>query len=517
MATSPERLPSYIKPGVSKFTELEDAPKSYTGQAGKAVKVKTTEDGLEFGTAGVTKFIELSDVPSSYTGQAGKAVQVKSTEDGLEFQTIVSGKRTATKIVAASDSLDKSRADYVCDGVADQDEINAAINALPTSGGRVLLLEGTYNISGTITILKNYVTLEGQGAGTKLFLVNGANCHAIQVGNGSTALEGIRIANLRIDGNKANQTTSVHGIYFYGASGYLITKSGIENCIVENCANTGIYLYYSNNNIIAENQANSNWGAGIYLYYSNNNVITGNQTNSTYYYGIYLISSNNNIIAENQAISNRIDGFYIYLANNNIIIGNQVNSTTNGSGMGILHSSYNIVIGNECQGNNGYGINIVGSNSNNNLVVKNYLTGNTSGALSNAGTGTIIEGNIGYSTEYIKSTGASVTIGTGGAYGAATAFTPLSGIIRGFDLNINIGGTFGQGETVTVKIESVYSDGSTGYIEKSFTATGSLALSPTDKISLIKDGVYITKINVYAKTNLTSTTVTCSVDIAAAT
>jgi parallel beta-helix repeat protein len=365
--------------------------------------------------------------------------------------------------------------------------------------------------------LKNYVTLEGQGAGTKLFLVNGANCDVIQVGNGSTALEGIRIANLRIDGNKANQTTGVRGIYFYGASGYLITKSSIQNCIVENCVNNGISLFYSNDNIIAENQSNSTNSIGIKAEYSNNNVITGNQTSSNYYYGISIASSNNNIIAENQANSNRIDGIYIYLANNNIIIGNQANSTTEADGMGILHSSYNIVIGNKCQGNKGYGINIVGSDSNNNLIVKNYLTGNTSGALSNAGTGTIIEGNIGYSTEYIKSTGASVTIGTGGAYGAATAFTPLSGIIRGFDLNINIGGTFGQGETVTVKIESVYSDVTTGYIEKSFTATGSLALSPTDKISLIKGGVYITKINVYAKTNLTSTTVTCSVDIAAAT
>jgi uncharacterized protein YcnI len=88
MATSPERLPSYIKPGVSKFTELEDTPKSYTGQSGKALRVKTTEDGLEFGTAGVSKFTELSDVPSSYTGQAGKAVKVKTTEDGLEFKDI---------------------------------------------------------------------------------------------------------------------------------------------------------------------------------------------------------------------------------------------------------------------------------------------------------------------------------------------------------------------------------------------------------------------------------------------
>jgi hypothetical protein len=42
-------MPKYIPSlGVSKFTELEDAPKSYSGQAEKIVVVKATEDGLEF-------------------------------------------------------------------------------------------------------------------------------------------------------------------------------------------------------------------------------------------------------------------------------------------------------------------------------------------------------------------------------------------------------------------------------------------------------------------------------------
>lgn len=34
------------------FTELTDAPTAYTGNAGKAIVVKATEDGLEFGNAG---------------------------------------------------------------------------------------------------------------------------------------------------------------------------------------------------------------------------------------------------------------------------------------------------------------------------------------------------------------------------------------------------------------------------------------------------------------------------------
>lgn len=33
----------------------------------------------------ITKFTDLSDVPSSYVGESGKAVKVKSDEEELEF------------------------------------------------------------------------------------------------------------------------------------------------------------------------------------------------------------------------------------------------------------------------------------------------------------------------------------------------------------------------------------------------------------------------------------------------
>ena len=42
--------------------------------------------------------------------------------------------RTATVVVAAADSLHPEQADYVCDGVDDQVEIQAAIDALPNGG-----------------------------------------------------------------------------------------------------------------------------------------------------------------------------------------------------------------------------------------------------------------------------------------------------------------------------------------------------------------------------------------------
>ena len=71
---------------------------------------------------------------------------------------------TPTVIVAASDSsaADKAAADYVCDGVNDHVEIQAALNALPSSGGVVLLSSGTYKCPGIISPPAR-ATLAGEG------------------------------------------------------------------------------------------------------------------------------------------------------------------------------------------------------------------------------------------------------------------------------------------------------------------------------------------------------------------
>ncbi|MCC6050826.1 MAG: hypothetical protein LM580_08970, partial [Thermofilum sp.] len=71
----------------------------------------------------------------------------------------------------------------------------------------------------------------------------------------------------------------------------------------------------------------------------------------------------------------------------------------------------------------------------------------------------------------------SVAVGTGGSYGSATLFRPRSyriTLLQG--VKITWGGTFAVGETVTVKITAVYRDGTSYYVEKSATATGSLWL-----------------------------------------
>ena len=76
--------------------------------------------------------------------------------------------RTATVVVAAYDSKYKQFADFVSSGGNDASLINGAINALPENGGKIVLLDGTYNISTTLQILRRNIWLAGCGVNTIL-------------------------------------------------------------------------------------------------------------------------------------------------------------------------------------------------------------------------------------------------------------------------------------------------------------------------------------------------------------
>lgn len=75
------------------------------------------------------------------------------------------GKEYATLVVASAGSTAHGRAgaDYVCDGVADEVEINAACAALGGAQGRVVLLEGEYFLAGAVNMPTGPGELVGLG------------------------------------------------------------------------------------------------------------------------------------------------------------------------------------------------------------------------------------------------------------------------------------------------------------------------------------------------------------------
>lgn len=73
-----------------------------------------------------------------------------------------------TITISSNTSKHSITADYYCNGTNDQAVINNAISSLPSTGGKIVLLEGTYNISGQINVNKPNVTICGMGNSTVL-------------------------------------------------------------------------------------------------------------------------------------------------------------------------------------------------------------------------------------------------------------------------------------------------------------------------------------------------------------
>jgi hypothetical protein len=98
--------------------------------------------------------------------------------------------RSATLVVAASDSQQRDKADYICDGVDDQEQIQDAINTLPASGGEIFLLEGTFNISPAyssfvaIDFSTSFVSIRGSGESTVLSATGDINSFQLHGGTG---------------------------------------------------------------------------------------------------------------------------------------------------------------------------------------------------------------------------------------------------------------------------------------------------------------------------------------------
>jgi parallel beta-helix repeat protein len=210
-----------------------------------------------------------------------------------------------TIFIAASNAREEEKelADIVCTGIDDQNKINQAFDLLPSTGGRVRLSEGNFNLSNSITISKSNVWLEGSGAGT---VIQGANSNSYIVV--TPGVRYVKISDLQIDGS---QQTNGHGIYFNNNS-TIANNHVVSNCWIHNCENFGIYLYYTNFSTITKN------------------ILEANDI------GICLTDSIYNKIIGNNCLSNRNVGIEIY---------KEIQSPIG-----------NTIIGNICVGNGAYGI-----------------------------------------------------------------------------------------------------------------------------------------------------------------
>lgn len=168
-------------------------------------------------------------------------------QDVFAYCDARSGRRAATVVVAAADSQDRSRADFLCDGLSDQITINQALAALPAGGGQVLLLEGSYYLDclgaapdlfgdrSLISVNGDNISICGQGRSTRLSLA-GAAASSGGVFLLSVKGAGFYAAGFTLDGNSSeNDGADIYGLMLASSA----PDAYLTRLLAQNCSASG--------------------------------------------------------------------------------------------------------------------------------------------------------------------------------------------------------------------------------------------------------------------------------------
>ena len=312
-----------------------------------------------------------------WSGNAWFAGDVESATYGKLSEK----KRTCRFVIGTSTAgWTQADCDYLCDGTDDQEEINAAIQALPTGGGEVVILDGTYHITGRVNINKSDVTLTGNGKNTilKQSAADGAATHIIDI-----TYDNNTIRRLVLDGNReaysSNQTAQqdayaacIH-ITNHQSSSFDINHTVITECMCINAIGYGIYGANAKYTNIKNNIIQNSGARGIELQSrSNHSVISGNLFKENN--GGIVTYGSFNIINGNILDSNSMSGIQVSSQSSSTITGNFANNNE-GYGIRVSMSFNTTVCGNSCVDNKS-GISLSGGTAAENRSINNVIVGN---------------------------------------------------------------------------------------------------------------------------------------------
>ncbi len=132
----------------------------------------SSDGDIYIGTGTVTTTSGGSTSVTFNYNTAGNTISIHNAvvalaENQYELFSLINDHVSSTIVIAASNSKwrNKKNVNYVCSGYHDEDIISSAIEALPYTGGKIILLEGAYHISEKIECNKN-VVFEGMGNST---------------------------------------------------------------------------------------------------------------------------------------------------------------------------------------------------------------------------------------------------------------------------------------------------------------------------------------------------------------
>jgi parallel beta-helix repeat protein len=480
-----------------------------------------------------TKLV-TSDINATEFNVANKLLRLDATAKVPYAQMPALG-GTATFVVAASNSENKDKADYICTGTDDQGKVMEGIADLPAGGGSIVLLEGTYTVDANNDPIKissvDNVTIQGQGKSTKICLGTGISSNLIEVVDAS----GITIKDLYVDGTTTagsggvdiyqcgvlfdtvtysniidviTESNKMHGLHIYDSS-LRIEVSGCE--CVDN-TEVGIFINSSEDIIVGANTCYSNDTQGVQLHATTDSTVVGNNCSENLNSGIYLdTNSNYNTINGNTCSGNTSNGIYLYnYIYNTTVTGNTCYNNTLDGISASTNILYSTISGNSCRSNSRHGVQLSVA-CNDNSVVGNACTNNTEANISlDSSSRNTISGNL----CFVSSSSDGISITSDSLYNTISGNTCATnnhyGIYLQLSSNSNtiVGNSSYSNEYDGIKIASSSNDNTiSGNTSQNnyfhgITISESSNNSVTDNTSVANSqGVTNTKDSIYLTTN----------------
>lgn len=312
---------------------------------------------------------------SIYSGFSDTVPILQVTRDGKVLQNGTSITTPVTYTVGLATSRNGHGADYVCTGAKDQVCIQKAITACGGNPCKIVLLEGTYNLTGSINWTQNNLWLDGMGPGKTILKISNtpvpilsdstATGPSPRIGSIVTNIEFDRSSDTK-DGTITRKCISlpfskraiVDHVYVHdgGATciatdysqGTIVTNNRVENCGTTSATtgNSGLGMgtgEYTTEPLIMSNNVITGTGfAGVLIEaqtggsvgQSNNYIVANNIITNGAQYGIMIRGAGNVNITGNVIRQNTKNGIQVMkwdtdkVPNNISIVGNQINDNT---------------------------------------------------------------------------------------------------------------------------------------------------------------------------------------------
>ena len=207
--------------------------------------------------------------------------------------------------------------------------IQLALDRLP-DGGEVALSEGKYLIREPVILRKDHQTLRGRGVSTVLYLVDAANCPVVVLGspmaNTKDPIKDVRLADLLIDGNRANQQKEVWrllsdgaGVYNNGVDVWGTDHATVENVVCSHCRSGGMVTSAGTRGLAVRGfTAFDNQFDGLACYLTEDSDFSGLNLHDNLSAGISLdLDFNHNVIHDAVLTGNDL-GVFMRQSRNNV-------------------------------------------------------------------------------------------------------------------------------------------------------------------------------------------------------